>query len=82
MDSSAAEISNQALRLPANERAALLDRLFDSIESEVDKDRRAEIEKRWAEEAERRIDAVNRGEMELLDGPATIAKHRAATKNR
>jgi putative addiction module component (TIGR02574 family) len=80
MSSSAADISTQALRLSVNERAALLDQLFDSIDSDLDKDRRAEIEERWAAESESRIDAVNRGHMELLDGPATIAKYRAATK--
>lgn len=73
--SSIAEISQYALRLPVNERAALLDQLFDSIDSDLGK-----VEKNWAAESERRLDALDRGEQALLDGPATIAKHRATLK--
>lgn len=46
MSSSTAEISQSALGLPARERAALIDKLFDSIDSEIDPARREEIERR------------------------------------
>jgi hypothetical protein len=64
------------LQLPVQERALLLDRLFDSIDLEVDKKRRAEIETHWAKESERRIDAVDRGELNVFDGPETLLKLR------
>jgi putative addiction module component (TIGR02574 family) len=76
MSSTVAEISQTALQLPVQERAALLDRLFDSIDSDVDKKRRAELETQWAKESERRIDAVHLGELKTVDGPETLAKLR------
>jgi putative addiction module component (TIGR02574 family) len=76
MNSPIAEISKSALRLPANERALLLDRLFDSIDLEVDRKRRDEIDTNWASESERRIDAVERGELKVIDGPEVISRLR------
>jgi putative addiction module component (TIGR02574 family) len=73
---SSAEISETALGLPMPERAALIDRLFDSIDSELTKERRAELERHWAEDSEQRIDAVERGKLKIVDGPDTMAKFR------
>jgi putative addiction module component (TIGR02574 family) len=78
MSSSMAEVSRSALGLPASERAALIDRLFDSIDAELDPARRMEIEKQWAEESERRIDAAERGQIKVLDGPKALAKLRGS----
>jgi len=78
---SSAEISQTALRLPPQERAALIDQLFDSIDTELTKERRAEIEARWSTESEARIDAVEREELKIVDGPATMEKlRRSITK--
>ena len=78
MGTSIAEISQNALGLPARERAALIDKLFDSIDLEIDPARREEIEKRWAAESERRIDAVDKGELKVVNGPDAMAKLRRA----
>jgi putative addiction module component (TIGR02574 family) len=78
MSSSIADISQTALRLPVQERAALLDRLFDSIDLEIDEKRRVEFETKWAKESERRIDAVDRGELKVIDGPEALAKLRCS----
>ena len=80
MSTSIAEISQSALGLPAHERALLLDQLFDSIDSEIDKERRGEIEKAWAKESERRVDAIDRGELKAIDGPQTLAKLRRSLR--
>jgi putative addiction module component (TIGR02574 family) len=74
--SSTAEISRSALRLPLKDRAALLDDLFDSIDSELGPERKAEIEKRWADESEARIDAVHCGELKTHDGPQSLKELR------
>jgi putative addiction module component (TIGR02574 family) len=78
MSSSAAEISQRAIKLPARERAALIDKLFDSIDSEIDPVRTDDIEKRWAAESERRIDSVERGALEVVNGPEALRKIRRA----
>jgi putative addiction module component (TIGR02574 family) len=80
VSTSIVDISQSALGLPAHERALLLDRLFDSIDSEIDKKRRAEIEKAWAKESERRVDAVDRGELKAVDGPAALARLRRSLR--
>jgi hypothetical protein len=70
---SASEFSEKALALPLTARAALLDRVFDSIDSELDT---AVLQKKWADESEKRIDAFNRGELKTAAGPAAIARLR------
>ena len=73
---SLASIRQSALSLPLQERAALIDQLLDSIHLETDPEDRAAIEQQWAEESEQRIDAIDRGELHTLDGPAAIAQLR------
>jgi putative addiction module component (TIGR02574 family) len=51
----------EALALPANERADLVERLLSSLEPAE-----PEIEKRWAKEVEDRIDAFERGELKTI----------------
>ena len=80
MNPSAEEVSPSALKLSTIERAALIDRLFDSIDREIDPTRRKEIEQRWAEESERRIDSVDRGDLKLVDGPGAMRKFRGAIR--
>ena len=63
-----AAIQVSVLQLPANEKAALIDLLWDSLD-------RADISKResnWAIESEERIDAVERGELGVMEGPAAL----------
>ena len=48
----------EALALPINERADLVERLLSSLDPAE-----PEIEKRWAREVQDRIDALERGEL-------------------
>ncbi len=73
---SLSSISQNALELPLQERAALIDQLWDSIDSEINKDVQAAIQKQWAAESEERIDAVERGELETVGGPETLSELR------
>jgi hypothetical protein len=59
MASRAKEILAEALALPPEERAELMDQLFASFEA-TDRQR---IDALWGEEAEDRIDAYERGEL-------------------
>ena len=60
-----------AMELSDDERIELCDLLYFSVPPE----RQADVDKAWAVEAERRMQAYRRGEMEALDGdaiPATL----------
>lgn len=70
------EIEALALQLPASDRSHLAERLLDSL-SEDD-----EIMAAWVEEAERRADAHDRGEMETVDFEESIARARARIASR
>ncbi len=50
-------VINEALSLPPVERAELIERLYESMRSE----REREIEQAWAQESERRIDELQSG---------------------
>ena len=54
-----AALQNEVLALPADERAKLIDLLWESLTDSEIKRREA----LWAAEAERRIDAVNEGKI-------------------
>jgi putative addiction module component (TIGR02574 family) len=58
------EITAQAMALPPDARALLADRLLNSLDSP----HRKEIDRLWAEEAERRVRQIKNGEVELLPG--------------
>lgn len=60
----------QALKLPSAARAALAGRLISSLEATVDED----AERTWAEELERRIAALDAGEVRAV--PWTLARRR------
>lgn len=61
----------EVLKLPAAERAHLLDRLLASLEAD------AEIQEAWALEAERRDAEIEEGKVELVSGEEAIARLRA-----
>jgi len=67
-------IEAQALKLSADERARLADRLIASIFEDH------EIESAWAEEVERRIDEIESGRAALIPAAESIARARAAIK--
>lgn len=61
-------IQEEISRLSSVERAKLIDILWESL----DEARVKEIETQWAAESEERIDAVNRGELQTIDGPSAL----------
>ena len=61
-----------ALSLPAEARAQLAERLLSSLNPPLDPD----IEKAWADEAERRIDRLELGQTKLVDGKAVFQRIR------
>lgn len=65
------EIEAMVLQLPASDRSHLAESLLASL-SEED-----EILAAWIEEAERRADAYDRGEIETVDFDESIARARA-----
>jgi putative addiction module component (TIGR02574 family) len=63
-------------RLNAEERAKLIDILWESL----DEDRVKQIEAKWAAEAEERIDAVDSGELSTVDGPSALRDLRSSLR--
>lgn len=70
------DIEAAALQLASSDRAKLAERLLISREEDD------EILAAWVEEAERRGDAYERGEMEAIDFDEAIAQARARIANR
>ena len=62
MSSSSEQILKDALALPPQERAALLDRLLMSFQSSPDPN----LEELWLREAEERLEAYERGELKAV----------------
>jgi len=58
------EIIEQAMTLPPDTRALLADKLLHSLDSPT----REEIDRLWAEEAERRVQQIKNGEVEPIPG--------------
>lgn len=67
-------VQAQALKLTAEERAQLADRLITSIFDDH------EIEAAWAAEVERRVDGIEGGRAKLIPAAESIARARAAIK--
>ena len=61
MSELAEKLIQQALGLPANERAEVAERLLSSLEPPL-----SEIDQLWAREVEDRIDAYERGEIRAI----------------
>lgn len=57
-------IMEQALSLPVDDRIGLVERLLLSLNLPT----QAEIDRQWAAEAERRIDEIERGTVQLVPG--------------
>ena len=73
---SLASIQAEISRLSSSERARLIDILWESL----DEARVKEIEAKWAAESEARIDAVERGELQTVDGPSVLEELRASLR--
>lgn len=59
-----AKVIRDALSLPPKARAKLAEELLESLDDPNQK----EIDRRWADEAEDRIDAYERGEIKTIPG--------------
>jgi len=71
-----ASIQDEITRLSSTERAKLIDILWESL----DEARIKEIEAKWATESEERIDAVDRGELQTIDGPSALQELRSSLR--
>ena len=69
-------IQEELVRLSSPERAMLIDFLWESL----DEERITEIETKWAAESEERIDAVDRGELQTIDGPSALRELRSSLR--
>jgi putative addiction module component (TIGR02574 family) len=69
MSARGAELLDEILSLPPQERAQLAQQILDSLAPASER----EIEQMCAEEAEARLDAYHRGEIEALSGEEAIA---------
>ena len=67
-------VEAQALKLTAEERAQLADRLITSLFEDH------EIEASWAAEVERRVGEIESGRAKLVPAAESIARARAAIK--
>ena len=69
-------IREEIARLSSTERAMLIDILWESLDEARIKD----IEAKWAAESEDRIDAVDRGEFQTIDGPSALRELRSSLR--
>jgi len=68
-----AKLTDQVLSLPCEDRLYLVDRLLESLNAPS----REEIDRLWAEEAERRIDELDSGREQTIPGEQVFAEIRA-----
>ena len=66
-------VIDEALSLPSNIRLSLVERLLTSLNLPIDE----EINRLWAEEAERRVSQIEEGKAKLVPGEEVFAKIRA-----
>jgi putative addiction module component (TIGR02574 family) len=71
-----AALKEQALGLPAVERALLAEWIWDSLEEEAIANRK----RLWAQVAEERINAFDQGELSAVDGPSAIRQTRQSLR--
>jgi len=70
MSNRSSEVFQEALSLPLDERAELIERLLSSIDSPD----RQRIDALWAKEAEDRLDAYERGEIKTISAQRVFDK--------
>ena len=67
------KLLEEALLLPADERASLVEKLLQSLNLPTE----AQVNRLWVEEAERRVSQIEAGEVEVIPGEQVFAKIRA-----
>jgi putative addiction module component (TIGR02574 family) len=70
MDSRSNRIIEDAMSLPADLRLRLVDALLESLNRPVD----PEIDRYWAEEAERRVSEIETGQVRLIPAKEVFEK--------
>lgn len=66
------KVIEEALSLPANLRLSLIEKLLESLNQTID----PEIDRLWAEEAERRVLQIEEGKAQLISGEEVFARIR------
>lgn len=66
-------VIEEALSLPADVRLSLVEKLLMSLNLPIN----AEIDRLWAEEAERRVSQIEAGEVKTVPGEEVFSKIRA-----
>ena len=66
------KLADQILSLPCEDRVYLVDRLLQSLNAPS----REEIDRLWAEEADRRIDELDSGKVQAIPGEQVFAEIR------
>jgi len=70
MSANAEKVLQEALNLPLQDRAEVLERLLATFHEPPD----AELDELWAQEAEDRIDAFDRGELSSVSAEEVFAR--------
>ena len=70
MSANAEKILQEALNLPPQDRAEVLQRLLATFQEAPD----AELDKLWAQEAEDRLDAFDRGDLGSVSAGEVLAR--------
>jgi putative addiction module component (TIGR02574 family) len=71
MTNTAKSIINQALELSSNERASVAEKLLASLDVSD-----AKIDEIWAKEVDARVEAYNRGEIEVVSVEEVFKKYK------
>jgi putative addiction module component (TIGR02574 family) len=66
-------VIKEALSLPADVRLSLIEKLLTSLNLPIDE----EIDRLWAEEAERRVSQIEEGKTKLVPGDEVFTRIRA-----
>ncbi|RZB37369.1 MAG: hypothetical protein SRB2_01282 [Desulfobacteraceae bacterium Eth-SRB2] len=66
-------VIEEALSLPADIRLSLVEKLLTSLNLPIDE----EIDRLWAEEAERRVSQIEEGKIKMVPGEEVFARIRA-----
>jgi putative addiction module component (TIGR02574 family) len=66
------KVIEEALSLPSDERIGLIQKLLMSLNLPI----QSEIDRLWAEEAERRVSQIEQGDVELVAGDNVFARIR------
>ena len=72
MTAAAIRLAEQVLSLPCEDRIYLVDKLLQSLNAPTQED----IERLWAEEAERRIDELDSGKVKPIPGEQVFTEIR------